>query len=71
MSTHKLWWSAGIGVLIAMAGVWPAAAQQMRAAYISVLAVYDDEHLIGLLTDHDITIRATAEGHDPKATKVR
>jgi S-disulfanyl-L-cysteine oxidoreductase SoxD len=27
MSTHKLWWSAGIGVIIAMAGVWPAAAQ--------------------------------------------
>jgi S-disulfanyl-L-cysteine oxidoreductase SoxD len=27
MSTHRLWWLAGIGVLIAIAGVWPAAAQ--------------------------------------------
>jgi len=27
MSTCRLWWSAGIGVLIAIAGVWPAAAQ--------------------------------------------
>ncbi len=43
----------------------------MRAAPISVLAVYDGERLVGLLTDHDITIRSTAEGHDPKVTKVR
>src|SRR5215510_15172674 len=27
MSTHKLWLLAGIGVLIAIAGIWPAAAQ--------------------------------------------
>jgi hypothetical protein len=27
MSTHRLWLSAGIGALIAMAGVWPVAAQ--------------------------------------------
>jgi S-disulfanyl-L-cysteine oxidoreductase SoxD len=27
MSTRRLWWSVGIGMLIAMAGVWPAAAQ--------------------------------------------
>jgi cytochrome c len=27
MSTHRLWLSAGIAVLIAMAGVWPVAAQ--------------------------------------------
>jgi cytochrome c len=27
MSTHRLWLLAGIGVLIAIAGVWPAAAQ--------------------------------------------
>ena len=27
MSTHRMWLSAGIGVLIAIAGVWPAAAQ--------------------------------------------
>jgi S-disulfanyl-L-cysteine oxidoreductase SoxD len=27
MSTHKLWCAMAIGVLIAMAGVWPAAAQ--------------------------------------------
>ena len=27
MSTHRLWLLAGIGVLIALAGGWPAAAQ--------------------------------------------
>ena len=27
MSTRRLWWLAGIGALIAMAGVWPAVAQ--------------------------------------------
>jgi len=27
MCTRRLWWSAGIAALIAMAGVWPAAAQ--------------------------------------------
>jgi S-disulfanyl-L-cysteine oxidoreductase SoxD len=27
MSTHKLWWWMGIGVLLVMAGSWPAAAQ--------------------------------------------
>ena len=27
MSTRRLWWLAGIGVLLALAGVWPAAAQ--------------------------------------------
>ena len=27
MSTRRLWWSVGIGALIAILGVWPAAAQ--------------------------------------------
>jgi CBS domain-containing protein len=27
--------------------------------------------MIGMLTDRDITVRATAEGLDPKSTKVR
>jgi predicted transcriptional regulator len=58
-------------VLIHPDAMLQEAAHQRRAAHISVLPVCDGEHLIGLLTDHDITIRATAEGHDPKATKVR
>jgi CBS domain-containing protein len=47
------------------------AAQKMKALDVGPLPVYDGERLVGLLTDRDITIRATAEGRDPKATKVQ
>jgi CBS domain-containing protein len=33
--------------------------------------VGEDDRLVGTLTDRDITIRAVAEGHDPKVTRVR
>jgi len=32
--------------------------------------VCDGERLVGMLTDRDITIRATARGCDPNTTKV-
>jgi CBS domain-containing protein len=47
------------------------AAQQMRGLDVGPLPVCDGERLVGMLTDRDITVRATAEGRDPKATKVR
>jgi CBS domain-containing protein len=47
------------------------AAQQMRGLDVGPLPVCDGEHLVGMLTDRDITVRATAEGRDPKTTKVR
>jgi CBS domain-containing protein len=47
------------------------AARQMRGLDIGPLPVCDGERLVGMLTDRDITVRATAEGRDPKTTKVR
>jgi CBS domain-containing protein len=31
----------------------------------------DNDKIVGMLTDRDITIRSTAEGKDPKTTKVQ
>jgi CBS domain-containing protein len=47
------------------------AAQKMRRLDVGVLPVCEGERLIGLLTDRDITVRGTAEGRDPRQTKVR
>jgi CBS domain-containing protein len=47
------------------------AAQKMKGLDVGPLPVCDGERLLGMLTDRDITIRATAEGRDPRATKVR
>src|SRR6266498_1752210 len=46
------------------------AAEQMAQLDIGALPVSDGEKLIGMVTDRDITIRATAEGRDPNVTKV-
>ena len=37
----------------------------------SALPVVENDLLIGVITDHDITIRAVAEGRDPEKTTVR
>jgi CBS domain-containing protein len=47
------------------------AAEKMRRLNVGSLPVCDGERLIGMLTDRDITIRAVAEGCDPKTTTVR
>jgi len=47
------------------------AAQKMRRLNVGMLPVCEKDLLIGLLTDRDITVRATAEGRDPRQTKVR
>ncbi len=47
------------------------AAQKMRARNIGALPVSEGDRLAGMLTDRDITVRATAEGRGPKRTKVR
>jgi len=46
------------------------AAQLMKQLDIGPLPVCDDGRLVGMLTDRDITLRATAEGLDPKSTPV-
>jgi len=47
------------------------AARMMQQLDVGPLPVCDGERLVGMLTDRDITIRATAAGLDPKATPVR
>ena len=46
------------------------AARKMKNLDVGPLPVCDNDRLVGMLTDRDITVRATAEGCDPKTTKV-
>jgi CBS domain-containing protein len=47
------------------------AARRMRRLDVGPLPICDNDRLAGMLTDRDITVRAVAEGLDPKTTKVR
>lgn len=47
------------------------AAKKMRSLDVGSLPVCDGERLLGMVTDRDITIRATADGRDPNNTLVR
>ena len=48
------------------------AARKMRDLNVGPLPVCgDDDRLVGILTDRDITVRAVAEGCDPRATAVQ
>jgi CBS domain-containing protein len=47
------------------------AAEKMRSLDVGALPVSDGRRLIGMITDRDITIRATAAGRDPKTTLVK
>ena len=47
------------------------AAEKMKALDIGPLPVSDGRQLVGMVTDRDITVRATAEGRDPNTTPVR
>lgn len=47
------------------------AAKQMAAKSVGALPVCgNDDHLLGMITDRDIVVRALAEGLDPSNTKV-
>jgi CBS domain-containing protein len=46
------------------------AATMMKALDVGFIPVCDGNRLKGILTDRDITIRATADGRDPTKTKV-
>jgi CBS domain-containing protein len=46
------------------------AARKMKSLDIGSLPVCDGERLVGMLTDRDITTRATAEGYAPGRTQV-
>jgi len=47
------------------------AARKMKSLDVGPIPVCDGDRLVGMLTDRDITVRATAEGKDPKQTRVR
>ena len=48
------------------------AAQKMKDLDVGPLPVCgDNDRLVGMITDRDITVRATAEGCDPKTTQVK
>jgi CBS domain-containing protein len=46
------------------------AATKMKSLDVGLIPVCDGGRLQGILTDRDITIRATADGRDPIKTKV-
>ena len=47
------------------------AAEKMRALDVGALPVCEGQRLVGMVTDRNITTRATAYGHDPNTTPVR
>ena len=47
------------------------AAQKMRSLDLGALPVCEGQRLVGMVTDRNITIRATAYGHDPNTAPVR
>ncbi len=47
------------------------AARKMRDMDVGCLPVWEDEELIGIITDRDVTCRAIAEARDPATTTVR
>jgi CBS domain-containing protein len=47
------------------------AAQRMDELNVGALPVCDGQRLLGIVTDRDITVRATAAGLDPHDTRVR
>jgi CBS domain-containing protein len=46
------------------------AARLMREEHIGALPITDDEKLVGMITDRDITTRVVAEAADPQTTPV-
>src|SRR4051795_7830085 len=47
------------------------AARKMDALNVGPLPVCDGNRLVGMVTDRDITVRATAAGKDPRTARVR
>jgi len=43
-------------------------AQKIKAIDVGMIPVYDDDRLVGMITDCDIVLRLVAEGRDPTRT---
>lgn len=46
-------------------------AKKMRDGDFGILPLGENDRLVGMITDRDLTIRGIAEGKDPKSVKVR
>ncbi len=46
------------------------AAKLMKGEETGIAPIVEDGRLIGVVTDHDITVRVVAEGRDPPTTRV-
>jgi CBS domain-containing protein len=46
------------------------AAKLMKGEETGIAPIVEEGRLIGVLTDHDITLRVVAEGRDPRTTRV-
>jgi CBS domain-containing protein len=62
--------TAGIADISADATLMEAA-ERMKRQDIGAIPVRENGRLVGMLTDRDITVRAVAEGLDPRKTVVR
>ena len=47
------------------------AAKTMADTDSGALPVSENDRLVGVITDRDITVRSVAEGHDPKSDRVK
>jgi CBS domain-containing protein len=47
------------------------AAEKMKSLDVGSLPVCDNDRLVGMLTDRDITVRSVSDGHDPRTDRVR
>ena len=47
------------------------AAEVMRDLNVPALPVCEKDELVGMITEHDIAVRAVADGRDPNRCKVR
>ena len=47
------------------------AARKMKSQDFGALPIGENDRLVGMITDRDITIRSVAEGKDPEKTTVR
>jgi CBS domain-containing protein len=46
------------------------AAKLMKGEETGIAPIVEDGRLVGVVTDHDITVRVVAEGRDPRITRV-
>jgi len=47
------------------------AANKMKELNVGPLPVCENDRLVGMITDRDITVRSVSDGHDPWTDKVR